>query len=135
MLTLVYSQVQGYFDIPVDNISAEPAFRKWIKEAKLTEAIFVTPHPQVKSKSSPFFGCGLLIRFSHICQFINCYSFSIFGQILTRHMRLPISQGTKRVANLSETLGMNFAIVHSTYDTETKTGGMTLVGDVQVILH
>lgn len=79
------SQVQGYFDIPVDNISAEPAFRKWIKEAKLTEAIFVTPHPQ----------------------------------------------GTKRVANLSETLGMNFAIVHSTYDTETKTGGMTLVGDVQ----
>ena len=43
-------QVQGYFDLPVDNITAEPAFRDWIKELHLKEAVLVTPNPEVKFK-------------------------------------------------------------------------------------
>ena len=40
------SQIQGFFDIPVDNLYAEPAVVKWIKENIPTyksEAIVVSP--------------------------------------------------------------------------------------------
>ena len=39
------SQIQGYFDIPVDNLFAEPAILKWIKEnvVEWSSAIVVSP--------------------------------------------------------------------------------------------
>ena len=33
--------------MPVDNITAEPAFRDWIKELHLNDAVLVTPNPEV----------------------------------------------------------------------------------------
>ncbi|KAL5247969.1 hypothetical protein ACHWQZ_G017215 [Mnemiopsis leidyi] len=85
-------QVQGYFDVPVDNITAEPAFRDWIKELHLNEAVLVTPNPE----------------------------------------------GTKRVANFSESLGMQFAIVHIGEAVDNAGGGnenrypaASLVGNVK----
>jgi len=39
------SQIQGFFDIPVDNLYAEPAVLKWIKEniPEWRNAIIVSP--------------------------------------------------------------------------------------------
>ncbi len=39
------SQIQGFFDIPVDNLYAEPAVLKWIKEniPDWAESIVVSP--------------------------------------------------------------------------------------------
>ncbi len=39
------SQIQGFFDIPVDNLYAEPAVLKWIKEnvSNWTESVVVSP--------------------------------------------------------------------------------------------
>lgn len=39
------SQIQGFFDIPVDNLYAEPAVLKWIKEniAEWRNSIIVSP--------------------------------------------------------------------------------------------
>ena len=39
------SQIQGFFDIPVDNLYAEPAVLKWIKEnvPDWQESIVVSP--------------------------------------------------------------------------------------------
>lgn len=39
------SQIQGFFDIPVDNLFAEPAVLKWIKEniAEWRNSIIVSP--------------------------------------------------------------------------------------------
>src|SRR6187397_2723631 len=37
------AQVQGFFDIPVDHLHAEPVIRKWIKGLKLTNRVFVSP--------------------------------------------------------------------------------------------
>ena len=39
------SQIQGFFDIPVDNLYAEPAVLKWIKEniAEWKNACIVSP--------------------------------------------------------------------------------------------
>ena len=39
------SQIQGFFDIPVDNLYAEPAVLKWIREniPDWTESVVVSP--------------------------------------------------------------------------------------------
>jgi ribose-phosphate pyrophosphokinase len=36
-------QVQGFFDIPVDHLSAAPIFAKWFRTLNLTNHIFVSP--------------------------------------------------------------------------------------------
>jgi ribose-phosphate pyrophosphokinase len=36
-------QVQGFFDIPVDHLSAAPVFAKWFRSLKLSNHIFVSP--------------------------------------------------------------------------------------------
>jgi len=44
-LKISASQIQGFFDIPVDNLYAEPAVLKWIKEniSEWRSAIIVSP--------------------------------------------------------------------------------------------
>src|ERR1700678_1074017 len=37
------AQVQGFFDIPVDHLSASPVFIKWFKSLKITNRCFVSP--------------------------------------------------------------------------------------------
>ena len=37
------AQVQGFFDIPVDHLSAGPVLTKWFKGLKLTNRVFVSP--------------------------------------------------------------------------------------------
>src|SRR5437588_6793012 len=37
------AQVQGFFDIPVDHLSASPVLIKWIKSLKLSSVVFVSP--------------------------------------------------------------------------------------------
>ncbi len=37
------AQVQGFFDIPVDHLSASPVLIKWIKTLKLSSVVFVSP--------------------------------------------------------------------------------------------
>ncbi|HSZ55998.1 MAG TPA: ribose-phosphate pyrophosphokinase [Tepidisphaeraceae bacterium] len=37
------AQVQGFFDIPVDHLSASPVLLKWFRSLKLTNRVFVSP--------------------------------------------------------------------------------------------
>ncbi len=37
------AQVQGFFDIPVDHLNAEPVFSTWIENLKLQNMVFVSP--------------------------------------------------------------------------------------------
>src|SRR6266550_104232 len=37
------AQVQGFFDIPVDHLTAAPVLIKWFKSLKLTNRVFVSP--------------------------------------------------------------------------------------------
>jgi ribose-phosphate pyrophosphokinase len=37
------AQVQGFFDIPVDHLHAEPVFHKWFRELNLSNIVFVSP--------------------------------------------------------------------------------------------
>src|SRR6187401_1009501 len=36
-------QVQGFFDIPVDHLSAGPVLTKWFRSLKLSNVVFVSP--------------------------------------------------------------------------------------------
>src|SRR6266566_1146656 len=42
-LDLHAAQVQGFFDIPVDHLTAAPVLIKWFKSLKLTNRVFVSP--------------------------------------------------------------------------------------------
>jgi len=42
-LDLHAAQVQGFFDIPVDHLSASPVILKWFKDLKLSNRVFVSP--------------------------------------------------------------------------------------------
>src|SRR3954454_15478509 len=42
-LDLHAAQVQGFFDIPVDHLSASPVLIKWFKSLKLANRVFVSP--------------------------------------------------------------------------------------------
>lgn len=50
------SQIQGFFDIPVDNLYAEPAVLKWIKEniPEWRNAIIVSPDAGGAKRYCPF---------------------------------------------------------------------------------
>src|SRR5215813_13861153 len=37
------AQVQGFFDIPVDHLSASPVLLKWFKSLKMKNVVFVSP--------------------------------------------------------------------------------------------
>lgn len=37
------AQVQGFFDIPVDHLNAQPVFGQWFKNLNLTNTVFVSP--------------------------------------------------------------------------------------------
>jgi ribose-phosphate pyrophosphokinase len=37
------AQVQGFFDIPVDHLSAAPVFKKWFRSLKVSNTIFASP--------------------------------------------------------------------------------------------
>jgi ribose-phosphate pyrophosphokinase len=37
------AQVQGFFDVPVDHLSAAPVLAKWFKSLKLSNRVFVSP--------------------------------------------------------------------------------------------
>src|SRR3954451_6711237 len=37
------AQVQGFFDVPVDHLSASPVLMKWFKSLKLANRVFVSP--------------------------------------------------------------------------------------------
>src|SRR2546423_9810271 len=37
------AQVQGFFDIPVDHLSASPVLTKWFRSLKLNNVVFVSP--------------------------------------------------------------------------------------------
>jgi ribose-phosphate pyrophosphokinase len=37
------AQVQGFFDVPVDHLHAQPVFTKWFKSLNLKNAVFVSP--------------------------------------------------------------------------------------------
>lgn len=97
------SQIQGFFDIPVDNLFAEPAVLKWIKE-------------NIVDWRSSIIG----------------QNFFIYNHFLTiSHLIVsPDAGGAKRVTSIADRLNVDFALIHKERKKANEVASMVLVGDV-----
>lgn len=99
--------MQGFFDIPVDNLYAEPAVLKWIKEniSEWRNSIIVSPDA------------------GSVLEFWKCLNFlMIFWNFLG---------GAKRVTSIADRLNVEFALIHKERKKANEVASMVLVGDVK----
>lgn len=101
------SQIQGFFDIPVDNLYAEPAVLKWIKEniPEWRNCIIVSPDAGGAKRCVIFFSNS--IKESLI--FRMCF----------------------RVTSIADRLNVDFALIHKERKKANEVAAMVLVGDVK----
>lgn len=103
------SQIQGFFDIPVDNLFAEPAVLKWIKEniPEWRNSIIVSPD------------AGGAKRYED-------YTFTLeYVHISNRHFYWH------RVTSIADRLNVEFALIHKERKKANEVASMVLVGDVK----
>lgn len=101
------SQIQGFFDIPVDNLYAEPAVLKWIKEniPEWRNCIIVSPD------------AGGAKRFV-------VASLTFFNSYFN-------SNSDCRVTSIADRLNVDFALIHKERKKANEVAAMVLVGDVK----
>ena len=102
------SQVQGFFDIPVDNLYAEPAVLKWIKEniSEWRDACIVSPDAG---------GAKRVTSIADRCCVLCTYQQLQIQDIQVHYFRLNVE----------------FALIHKERKKANEVAGMTLVGDVK----
>ena len=103
-LDLHASQIQGFFDIPVDNLFAEPLFIQYIKNNYM-------------GKSSEDDENQIKISINNICPELVIIS--------------PDAGGVKRAKAIADKLDCGLAIIHKERKKANEVSGMTLVGDVK----
>lgn len=101
------SQIQGFFDIPVDNLYAEPAILKYIKE--------MIPNWQTAVIVSPDAGGAKRFQQSYIL-----LPYCIYGIYLTLS-----------VTSIADRLNVDFALIHKERKIANEVEKMTLVGDIK----
>jgi hypothetical protein len=79
------SQIQGFFDIPVDNLYSEPVMVEFIRRWVLT------PYPLM----NPSLMIGQMGPILPLC-----------------HRRFPDAGGAKRASSIADRLGVEFALIH-----------------------
>ena len=103
------SQIQGFFDIPVDNLYAEPAVLKWIKEniAEWKNACIVSPDAGGAKRVT-----------------------AIADRLLQKILPDRQVQNFKCFISYLR-LNVEFALIHKERKKANEVAGMTLVGDVK----
>ena len=137
------SRVQGFFDIPVDNLYAEPAVLKWIREnipewknctivspdAGGAKRLAPAPHVSPSSRSAPLLPCvcvctcawvGGTWRVSILP--VKCSVFPAFNLFCFR---------SRRVTSIADRLNVDFALIHKERKKANEVDRMVLVGDVK----
>lgn len=104
-ISVIY--IQGFFDIPVDNLYAEPQVLKWIKEniEDWKECVIVSPDAG---------GAKRLV----------CHYPAL---VITSHT-LPFT--SYRVTSIADRLNVGFALIHKERRVANEIESMVLVGDV-----
>ncbi len=104
------SQIQGFFDIPVDNLYAEPAVLKWVKEniPEWRNAVIVSPD------------AGGAKRVTAIADRSGgCRRGTIFKFLKTTLILFP------------NRLNVDFALIHKERKKANEVASMVLVGDAK----
>lgn len=94
------SQIQGFFNVPVDNLYAEPSSVKWIRENLLHESN----------------DRGVEVNGNHESHY-QCVIVS------------PDAGGAKRATSMADRLNLGFALIHKERSAPGQVSRMTLVGD------
>ncbi len=105
------SQIQGFFDIPVDNLYAEPAVLKWIKEniPDWRNCIIVSPDAGGAKRYVPF----------------------PFAQGIPKDIESILFVVAHRVTSIADRLNVDFALIHKERKKANEVAAMVLVGDVK----
>ena len=110
------SQIQGFFNVPVDNLYAEPSTLRWIREnLNISECVVVSPDAG-GAKRLVLYLFSLDTRDNH-------EKHQKFRQeiILTPH----------RATSIADRLDLGFALIHKERARPNEVSRMVLVGDVE----
>lgn len=99
------SQIQGFFNVPVDNLYAEPSCLKWIRENLMTSPPLHSPD----SIEGPMGESG-----APMCVIVS-----------------PDAGGAKRATSMADRLDLPFALIHKERSRPNEVARMTLVGTVK----
>ena len=108
------SQIQGFFNVPVDNLYAEPSAVKWIKENLIYNKPSSTLTDTSATRSNGVGGNHTTGRARNDCVIVS-----------------PDAGGAKRATSMADRLDLPFALIHKERDRPNEVARMTLVGNVQ----
>lgn len=108
------SQIQGFFNVPVDNLYAEPSAVKWIKENLMFAPATKTDDPLASPGHT--ISNGILPHSSRSRS--ECVIVS------------PDAGGAKRATSMADRLDLPFALIHKERSRPNEVSRMTLVGNV-----
>lgn len=131
---------QGFFDIPVDNLYAEPAVLKWIKEniPEWKNCTIVSPDAGGAKRYKCQFPClpinmgalplldSLRLSLPWFWYVTYIYRFS-FSLLLTHSCHSSLC----RVTSIADRLNVDFALIHKERKKANEVDRMVLVGDVK----
>lgn len=113
---LLFILLQGFFDIPVDNLYAEPAVLKWIKEniPEWKNSIIVSPD------------AGGAKRWVNKDKMIKLSEWISENRIMW-----IINYSFYSVTSIADRLNVEFALIHKERKKANEVASMVLVGDVK----
>ncbi|KAK2519626.1 Tlr7 [Columba guinea] len=113
------SQIQGFFDIPVDNLYAEPAVLQWIKENILEWRNCIIVSPDAGGAKSCCTSSSFALELPN-------FPFSVKASGLS-----PLYLLAFRVTSIADRLNVEFALIHKERKKANEVDRMVLVGDVK----
>lgn len=127
------SQIQGFFDLPVDNLYAEPRVAAWIKGSTNGQKNIPDWENAVIVRCKMNRGSRLFFLFwprAKISKTIWDFKNFSISEIFYRIFFSPDAGGAKRVTSLSDKLQLDFALIHKERKKANEVDRMVLVGDV-----
>ncbi|KAM3084382.1 ribose phosphate diphosphokinase subunit prs4 [Clarireedia jacksonii] len=104
------SQIQGFFNVPVDNLYAEPSTLRWIREnLDVKNCVVVSPDAGGAKR--------LVLRSNHIIYH-------------TLRLNNKLMSSLNRATSIADRLDLGFALIHKERARPNEVSRMVLVGDV-----
>ena len=117
------SQIQGFFNVPVDNLYAEPSTLRWIRgNLDVKNAVIVSPDAG---------GAKRYVWF-HFCQGNRPRaSLHIQAGKFLQAVRFELIEYDNRATSIADRLDLQFALIHKERARPNEVSRMVLVGDVK----
>jgi len=116
------SQIQGFFNVPVDNLYAEPSTLRWIREnLRVEDCVVVSPDAGGAKR------CVLLSSSSLFEISTSSSNAMLEGRDVGKRARADENRAT----SIADRLDLGFALIHKERARPNEVSRMVLVGDVE----